>query len=68
MPVHDRCDILVFKGFPGHCLAPGTGCIAYGYKNGLVFLTGFFESRVSPWHPLDRLLGMLLEIEAGFLC
>ena len=68
MPVHDRCDVLVCEGVPGHCMTPGTGCVDYGYENGFVFLPGFFESGGSPWHPLDRLLGVLLKIETGFLC
>ena len=65
--VHKTGGDRVFKTLVGHDMAPVTGGIANGQKNGLVAVPGLLKRLFTPSHPVYWIVLVLKEIGAGFL-
>ena len=63
-PVQNLGDIVVLKRFPFHNVAPMARGITDGEEDGLVFVTGFFESLVAPRIPVHWIVRVLLKVRA----
>jgi hypothetical protein len=48
-------------------MAPVATTISYGEKDGFVLFLGFFKSLITPRIPIDRIVGMLLEVWRVFI-
>ena len=67
MMVHDGSCLRIFKTFPFHDMAPVAGGISDTYQHGLVFLSGFLDSFISPGIPVDRVVGVLEQVGTAFV-
>lgn len=48
-------------------MAPMTGTVANGQKDGLILLASFHEGFFGPWVPIHRIIGVLDQIGAKTL-
>jgi len=48
-------------------MTPVAGGISDAHQNGLVFLSGFLNSFVSPGIPVNRVVGVLEQVGAAFV-
>ncbi len=67
MLVHQRGDLLIFKGFMLHDMAPMAGGIADAKKDGLVLSPRNLKRLVTPGVPLDGVVCMLQKIGTGLM-
>ena len=59
-------DGRVFETLPLHHMAPVTGGVADGEKDGLVLSLGLGKGLVGPGVPVDRVVGMLQQVGGVF--
>jgi hypothetical protein len=65
--VHQGGRLEVFKALPLHDMAPMAGGIANAHKNWPVLLFGPQQRLLAPGIPINRIMGMLEQIRAGFV-
>ena len=65
--IHQRGNLLILERFALHDVAPVAGGVADGQQNGPVLGVGFVERLRSPGIPVDRIVGVLQQIGAGFV-
>ena len=63
--VHQFGDVGILKGFMRHDMAPMAGGVADGDEERLVLSLGFGERLITPRVPINRVIGMLAQVEAG---
>ena len=66
MPIQVGGDLHVLERFARHDVAPMAGRITDGQQDGFVFARGAGERLVPPGVPVDRIVGVLAQIRAGF--
>jgi hypothetical protein len=57
---------MIVKAFMRHDMTPVTARIADAYDHKLILGTGSSTRVLPPGIPIDRLIGVLLQVEAGF--
>ena len=67
MRVHHRRHRLVLKRLPLHYVAPVAGRVANAHQNGLLFGLRPAQGLGAPRVPVHRIVGVLLQVGAGFL-
>ena len=65
--VHQRGGIGIFERLTGHDVAPVAGTVADAQQNRLVFGPRARQRLGAPWKPVDRVVGMFLEVGTGLL-
>ena len=65
--IHEFRNGLVLKRFPFHDMAPVAGGISDGEENGTVFFFRELQRFLPPGVPVDRVVGVLQQVGAGFV-
>ena len=65
--VHQARDVRILERLVGHHMTPVAGGVPHRQVDRLVLFSGSAERVLSPWIPIDRVLGVLPEIRRGFL-
>ncbi len=60
--VHKGAYLFVSKAFSEHHMTPVAGGVANGEEDWFIFFAGFFESFITPWVPIDSVVGAHQEI------
>jgi len=67
MFIHQSGNRLIFKRFPFHDVTPVAGRITDAQENRLIFCFGPVQGGLAPRIPVDRVVGVLQQVGAGFV-
>jgi hypothetical protein len=65
--VHEAGDVLILERFVFHDMTPVAGGVANTDKKRFVLSLCLFKGLLTPGIPVDRVIGVLLQIEAFFV-
>ena len=67
MGIEVLSELGIFKRFMLHHVAPVAGTVSDGEEDQFVFFFRFGKRRISPRHPINRIVGMLLQVWGIFV-